>query len=190
MRWVAAIMLVSFASPLVCGQHREHKRTERAEIASLEAEWRQAQLSDDVPMMDRLLSDEFLGITAAGHVVTKVQQLGRMRTRQLAIDRLDLSDTKIKISGNLAVVTSLAQVDGTSDGRPLRGAFHYTRVYQRVPGDGWKITNFEATRVFSRRESYGTTASSPGTGGGGPSADDPSSHPASPEESGSRLPLS
>ncbi len=131
----------------VCAQRHERKRTERAEILKLEEAWREAQVTDDIGAMDKLLSDEFLGVTAAGQVVTKLQQLDRMRTRRIDIKRIDLSEAKVKISGNLAVVTSLAQLDGTSDGASLRGAYRYTRVYQRVPGAGWRITSFEATRV-------------------------------------------
>jgi ketosteroid isomerase-like protein len=71
-----------------------------------------------------------------------------MRTRNFSIKSLDVSDIKIKlISQHAAIVTSLAEVDGTNDGRPLHGSFRYTRVYQRIPNDGWKITSFEATHV-------------------------------------------
>lgn len=128
-------------------EHRERKRMERQEILTLEQRWRQAQLAGDIAVMDKLLSEEFVGVTATGQVVTKLQQLNRMRTHTLDLTRLELSDTKIKISGHLAVVTSLANLDGWSNGLPLRGAFRYTRVYQHQTGDGWKITNFEATRV-------------------------------------------
>ena len=128
-------------------EHHERKRTERREILLLEQRWRQAQLAGDISTMDKLLSDEFVGVTASGQVVTKLQQLDRMRKHTLDLTKLELSDTKIKISGHLAVVTSLADLDGKADGLPLRGAFRYTRVYQHETGDGWKITNFEATRV-------------------------------------------
>ena len=141
-RCVLTLIVCGLAVP-AHGEHRERKRTERAEIINLEGRWRQAELAEDVTTMDKLLSDEFVGVTASGQVVTKIQQLDRMRTRSLDIKKMELSDTKIKISGNLAVVTSMADLDGTADGSPLQGAFRYTRVYQRVPGDGWKITNFE-----------------------------------------------
>ena len=154
MRWSRNALFACLASlllgamvPCARAEHRERKRTERVEILELEQRWRQAQLADDTVSMDKLLSDEFLGITASGQVVTKLQQLDRMRTRALDVHKLDLSDTKIKINGPIAVVTSLAQIEGTAEGQPLHGAFRYTRVYQRLPGGGWKITNFEATRV-------------------------------------------
>ncbi len=147
-RFLSGISLLVVLLPLMAfAQHRERKRAERAEIGRLEQEWRQAQVTGDIPEMDRLLAEDFLGITAAGRVVTKAQQLDRMRTRQIDLHRLDMSDTKMKISGNLAVVTSLAALDGIMDGHPIKGWFRYTRVYQRSPAAGWRITNFEATRV-------------------------------------------
>lgn len=139
------VALVSL--PVYAGPHRG-SRTMREQIESLETQWKKAVLSNDLDAMDHLLSDDYLGIGANGQVVTKPQQLDRMRTHNFAITSLDVSDVKIKlISQHAAIVTSLAQVQGTNDGRPLHGSFRYTRVYQRIPNDGWKITNFEATRV-------------------------------------------
>jgi len=137
-------------TPLYAGPHRG-SRTMRDQIEALETQWKKAVLANDTETMDHLLSEDYLGITSNGQVVTKPQQLDRMRTRNFSINTLEISDVKIKlISQHAAIVTSLAQVDGTNDGRPLHGSFRYTRVYQRVPNDGWKITSFEATRVPNR----------------------------------------
>ncbi len=192
LRWAFALLL----GLLVCGpaaaERHERKRLERAEISTLEAQWRRAQLAEDITTMDKLLADEFLGVTASGQVVTKAQQLDRMRTRKLDLTRLDVLDTKIKISGNLAVVTSLAQLDGQADGAPFRGSFRYTRVYQRVGRGAWKITNFEATRVNLPVE--GPLSPPPFRAPGGahatPSAAAPSSSPTSRAVSSSQPPPS
>ncbi len=180
--WFGLAVLALAVLPSQAERH-EPKGKQRAEIVTLEQRWRQAQLADDVLAMDKLLSDEFLGITLSGQVVTKTQQLDRMRARSLQIKQLELSDTKIKISGNLAVVTSLANLDGTADGAPLRGAFRYTRVYQHVPGDGWRITNFEITRV-------GRLQGTPLADSGAHYGVAPSSHLTSLAKSVSRLPRS
>lgn len=135
------------AAPLYAGPHRG-SRTMRDQIEALETQWKKAILANDTDAMGQLLSDDYLGITASGQVVTKLQQLDRMRTRNFALTSLEVSDVKIKlISQHAAIVTSLARVDGTNEGHPMHGAFRYTRVYQRIPNDGWKITSFEATRV-------------------------------------------
>lgn len=149
----ALLLALAFAVvvvPMHAGPHRG-ARTMREQIVALEAQWKQAVLSNDTAAMDHLLSDDYLGITASGQVVTKSQQLNRMRTHNFTITSLDVSDVKIKlISQHAAIVTSLAQVEGSNEGRPLHGSFRYTRVYQRIPNDGWKITSFEATHVPRR----------------------------------------
>jgi ketosteroid isomerase-like protein len=70
-----------------------------------------------------------------------------MRNRSLVLTTIELTDVKVKLIGTTAIVTSLADVDGTNDGEPMHGTYRYTRVYSRLPSGAWKITNFEATRV-------------------------------------------
>lgn len=142
----AALLVVALPQAFAQkGVRREHKRTERAQIVALEHEWQKAVLADDVPAMDKLLSDDYLGITGSGEVLTKTQQLDRMRDGKFTITKLDTSELKIKLIGNIAIVTSLAEVEGNTGDEPLHGAFRYTRVYQRMPGGIWKVTNFEVT---------------------------------------------
>ena len=143
---IAAAVVTS--RPCIAQQaaHKEHKRLERSQIEALEKQWQQAVLTDDITAMDKLLSDDYLGIEANGEVVTKTQQLDHMRSRQFVIDKLQTSDIKIKLLGpTVAVVTSLAQVTGVVDGEHLQGAFRYTRIYRRGPSGSWKVTNFEVT---------------------------------------------
>jgi ketosteroid isomerase-like protein len=71
-----------------------------------------------------------------------------MRNREMVVTTIVLSDVKVKLIGTTAaIVTSLADVDGTSEGASMHGKYRYTRVYSRLPTGTWKITNFEATRV-------------------------------------------
>jgi ketosteroid isomerase-like protein len=126
---------------------REPKHAEREQIEALEEQFRKAQLDGDVATMDKLLSEDYLGINANGELVTKTQQLDHMRNRTLMLTQLDTSDVKIKINGSTAIVTSLVQVEGTLDATALRGRYRYTRIYQRLANGAWKVTNFETTRI-------------------------------------------
>jgi ketosteroid isomerase-like protein len=149
---VTAALLVA-AVPLASAQdrqRREHKHVERAQIIALEHEWQKAALADDIPAMDKLLSDDYLGINAGGEVLTKTQQLDHMRDGKFMLTKLDVSETKIKLVGNIAIVTCLAEVEGTSDDEPLHGAYRYTRIYQRLAGGIWRVTNFEVTPANHR----------------------------------------
>ena len=152
MSFLALIALLAVLPlPSLMAQPR-HKREAREQILALEQQWKRAQVSGDVSAMDKLLSDDYLGITSGGDVLTKAQQLDRMRTRALSLTSLEISDIKIKLVGQIAIVNSLARTAGTSDSVRLDGSFRYTRVYQHLPSGAWKITNFEITRIRGGRE--------------------------------------
>ncbi len=127
--------------------HKEHKRDYKREIETAEDQWRTAQLAGDVPTMDKLLAEDYFGISVSGQLNNKMQQLERLKDRSLVISRLDVSDVKIKLVGRVGIVTSLAEIEGTNNGETLSGKYRYTRVYRRYPDGSWKITNFEVTRV-------------------------------------------
>src|ERR1035437_5773513 len=145
---LAILAVMPFSLPAQAnGPHPRRKDEWKHQVEKLEDVWRTAQLNGDVDAMDKLLSDDYVGITMAGQLVTKTQQLDRMRNRSMVLTKIELTDVKVKMIGTIAIVTSLAEVDGTNDGEPMHGTFRYTRVYSRLPSGVWKITNFEATRV-------------------------------------------
>ena len=146
-RWLVLLALLVSLQANAFAVRRPRQKLAVSEIRQLEDQWRSAQLAGDVQAMDRLLSDDFLGITAGGQVVTKLQQLDRTRTQQFVVKQLDVQDTKIKLIGSIAIVTSLATVEGMSEGKTMHGNFRYTRVYQRLANGAWKITSFEATHA-------------------------------------------
>jgi ketosteroid isomerase-like protein len=143
------LLAPAFAPTLAAQPNRRHhpNKHTRQDIEDLEQQWKNATLKSDVAAMDRLLAEDYVGITWTGQVNTKDMQLDRIRTRVVAVRQMELNDIKIKIVGPVAIVTSRAEVEATSDGTEIVGAFRYTRVYQRTPSGSWQITNFEATRI-------------------------------------------
>jgi ketosteroid isomerase-like protein len=144
---LGVVLLAASFAPCLAITGRAVKKDAKRQIEDMEVQWRDAQLTGNVPEMDKLLSEDYFGISMTGQVNTKAQQLDRMRKRTLMLSRIDLSDLKVKLIGSTAIVTSRAVVEGVSDGLPMRGSFRYTRVYQRTAAGQWKITNFEATRI-------------------------------------------
>jgi ketosteroid isomerase-like protein len=152
LRTAALLLLAAFCFQLPASadnlpQHKEHKRDYRREIQALEEQWRLAQVDGDVPAMEKLLAPDFLGISMTGQVTDRDQQLDRMRNRHLVLTKIVISDQKIKLVGAVAIVTSLAQIEGTNEGAPVNGMYRYTRIYRRYPDGTWKVTNFEVTRT-------------------------------------------
>src|ERR1700750_1088665 len=61
--------------------HKEHKRDYKREIELVEQQWRTAQLAGDVATMDKLLAEDYLGISNNGQINNKTQQLERLQKR-------------------------------------------------------------------------------------------------------------
>jgi ketosteroid isomerase-like protein len=171
---MAVVLLTCFIALVGAQQARaanhghEKKHDVKKLVEALEEQWRKAQLAGDVATMDKMLSEDFIGISMSGQVNTKAQQLERVRSRKLVVTKVELSDMKVKLVGSVAIVTSQADVEGTNEGVSVKGKYRYTRVYQRRPSGEWKITSFEATRIQpprSQSEKEKTSGSTPPASG-------------------------
>ena len=125
---------------------RREKSEIHKQIEALEQQWRNALVTNNVGQMDHLLADDYIGITSNGTVETKTQALDQRRAGTVRITRLDLTDTHVRVYGDTAVVTSLADLEGTNGASNISGEYRYTRVYARRLGQ-WKIVSFEASRI-------------------------------------------
>ena len=125
------------------------KRESRAvhkQIETLEMEWRQAQVDNNIEVISNLLADDYVGITANGTVETKSQTIAQRKAGTIRITSLDLDDLKVRLYGDTAVVTSRADLQGVNGQSDISGKYRYTRVYNRRLGQ-WKIVSFEASRI-------------------------------------------
>ena len=144
---VGLVLLVCSVLCATPAQAWQAKKDVKRQIEQLEMEWRTAQLSGDITTMDHMLADDYVGITLTGQVTTKAQQLARFRSHTVVVTRLDVEEMKVKLIGQVAIVTVKARVEGTGSANRLDGDYHYTRIYHQLATGAWKITNFEATRI-------------------------------------------
>lgn len=146
----SALLLISWAAPAIAhpaGMPRAQKHESRHEIDQLEDQWRDAVLQGDTAVMNSLLADDYMAITASGTLQTRDEALANLRSGRWHITSLDLSDRKVRFYGRTALVTSIAEVEGTTPDGAVSGSYRYTRVYVRDPRGAWKIVSFEASRI-------------------------------------------
>jgi ketosteroid isomerase-like protein len=125
---------------------KKEVRAVHKQIETLENQWRQAQIDNDINVITNLLADDYVGITANGTVETKSQAIAQHKAGTIRITALDLDDLKVRLYGDTAVVTSKADIQGVNGQSDISGKYRYTRVYNRRLGQ-WKIVSFEASRV-------------------------------------------
>ena len=123
------------------------KHESRHEIDQLEDKWRQAILRSDTAAMQNLLADDYLAITSSGTLQTKDQTLDNLRAGRVHFTTLDITDRKVRFYGATALVTSVADVQGTTADGEVSGSYRYTRVYVRDPQGAWKVVSFEVSRI-------------------------------------------
>lgn len=154
LRWLAPLLLLALCAPsLHAGLGKALKHERHHEIDQLEQAWCTAVLHGDADALGNLLAADYISITAKGMLQTRAQAIENLRTRQTQIVSLVLSDRKIRFYGFTAVVTSLAQVQGTKDNEDISGSFRYTHVYVRNPAGLWKLVSAEASRIPAERAS-------------------------------------
>ena len=126
---------------------RSQRHESRGEIFHLEDMWRNAMLNSNAVAMSSLLADDYMGITSSGTLQSRDSVLDNLRSGRIHLTALDLYDRKVRFYGATAVVTSLAQVQGTTSLGDVSGSYRYTRIYARNSKGEWKIVSFEASRI-------------------------------------------
>ena len=145
----ALVLLAFFAGPVALsqGHPKPQKHESRREIDQLEDNWRAAILKGNITVMQGLLADDYMAITANGTLQTKEQALESLRTGRVHFTTLDISDRKVRFYGTTALVTSLADVQGATGEGDVSGSYRYTRVYVRDAAGAWKIVSFEVSKI-------------------------------------------
>jgi ketosteroid isomerase-like protein len=144
---VGLVILAVFAVAPMWAMPHSDRHEVRHQIENLEKAWCNAVLHANVTAMDGLLADDYMAITPNGVLQSREQALANLRSGTVHISSIDLSDRKIRLYGKTALVTSRAEVAGTSPDGDLSGSYRYTRVYVMDAHGVWHIVSFEANKI-------------------------------------------
>ena len=113
-----------------------------AEDAVIRAEelLRQAQLHNDVRMLDELISPDLLFTGHLGQLATKGDDLAAHEARLLRLTEAEPVERHIQLHPEFAVVSVLMHLVGTYDGAPIDQYMRCTRVWSKSPAGGLQIT--------------------------------------------------
>jgi hypothetical protein len=113
-----------------------------SQLTAVEHEWNEANIKGNRAIVRRIVADEFRGVGANGSVENKEQMLANLEPNP-EIASLKLSDLKISLAGNTAVLTGLNTAKG-KNGQTLTFRFTDTFLWR----DGrWQAISSQATQV-------------------------------------------
>lgn len=108
-------------------------------VAALDTEYQAAVKRNDADTMDRILADDFVLVTGSGKTYTKADLLNEARTVRAVYERQEDSEQKVRVWGDIAVVTAKLWVKGTEGGKSFEYSLWFSDTYLRTP-TGWRYT--------------------------------------------------
>jgi hypothetical protein len=115
-----------------------------AQIRALELAHNEAIARGDVAAVRRMTSDDFTLITQRGFLIDREHMLSGLARGEFRNEYRQISDLRIRLYGDSAVVTGLSLHTVQENGKESTDAYRYTRVYVRRSGQwlavAWQVT--------------------------------------------------
>ena len=116
------------------------------QLKKLETDRATAAVKGDVETLEKQTADDYTFINLYGQMSDKSQMISNFKTGKTKLTANDVSDMKVRVYGNTAVVTGKADVAGVMAGKDTKGQIMFTRVYVKKGGQ-WQSVAFQQTRV-------------------------------------------
>ena len=115
-------------------------------LQALEREWASAVVRRDTNAINRIQADDYEFTDPGGQVWTKARALDFIRAGRLQIDSFEMSDFRIRVHADTAVVNFRVQWFGKADDTDVSGPQRMTDVFVRR-NDGWRCIASHTTRI-------------------------------------------
>jgi hypothetical protein len=150
-RFVIVMLLVlALAVPASMLAQQSSKAAKEKEVRAVFDEMQKGVLKGGVEAaatLDKYSADDFMLIQGNGAVLTKAETSDGYRSGKSGYQKMDLSDVKVRIYGNTAVVTGIVTYIGELAGLKNTGIpARFTRVFVKWNG-AWKQVLNQNTRI-------------------------------------------
>jgi ketosteroid isomerase-like protein len=117
------------------------------QIKKMEKDRAVAVVKGDVAVLEGLTSDDYVLINANGQLSDKAQTMSNIKSGNIKLTANEVSDMKVRVYGDTAVVTGKSNAKGTIGGREVKGPMMFTRVYVKKNGK-WQSVAFQQTPIL------------------------------------------
>lgn len=117
------------------------------QIKDHENQLKQAMLRSDIETLDRLLSQDLIFTNHLGQCITKQDDLSAHESGLFKINEIVLSDQRIFIFSDSAVVVVHARIMGGIPDKPSDNNFCFTRVWKKYENNNWQVIVGHSTIV-------------------------------------------
>jgi ketosteroid isomerase-like protein len=150
-RTLAAVSLAAMVVSLALGQtsYKQEKAQNDGKgnlvdtFTKIENEWWEADKKKDTKTLGRILADDWFYLGPEG-TKTKSQELAEAEKRDENIESVTLTDMKVRVYGDVAIVTMREHENSTKKSTDSSGDYLYTDVFVKRQGR-WQAVNSQGT---------------------------------------------
>lgn len=150
MKHTTAILLLAMtAIPLVQSQTNgptHGNEAAKQALINLENKWVDALVKSDAATLDSVFADTYVDTDEHSHRSDKQGVLAVVKSGQLKMESIKLSDMQVHVYGDAAVVTGKAAQTGSFDKQPLTPAITFTDTFIKQNGK-WKAVASQRSAV-------------------------------------------
>ncbi|MDH3619891.1 MAG: DUF2007 domain-containing protein [Gammaproteobacteria bacterium] len=107
-----------------------------------------ATIDEDIETLARYLSDDLTYSHNTGWIETKAEYLATVESKTLDYVSAVPRDVEVRIYGDIAVLTGLADMTGLIRGEPVELTIRFLEVSRRA-GDSWQLTAWQSVKYDS-----------------------------------------
>ena len=115
-------------------------------VRAVEMSRRQALLAADTAALSRMLAPDFVEISRLGTVRTRADNIRDIASGALHLTSVAYDSLTVRVYGDVAILTGIADNTGTMRGFPFSGKVRYTRVFVRRDGR-WQAVLMQQTMM-------------------------------------------
>lgn len=132
----ALIVVLGFCIPNVVGLDNQNPDASR--VLALEKEWNEVYKRSDVRRMDELLADDYIITIEDGSTFSKPGYIAHNGNATVRVEVSEMSELKVRMHGNTAVVTGAYYEKGIEAGQPYEYHDRLTDVWMKTQSR-WKL---------------------------------------------------
>jgi ketosteroid isomerase-like protein len=137
-----APQLSKFVIFLLCGllapASAQQRLTDGNRVVALEKQWTEAYKQRDVGILSSLLAEDFVITVEDGSTFGKLGYISHSADTSVQVELAELSDLRVRVHGNVAVVTGAYHEIGKSKGKPYEYRDRLTDVWVKSQA-GWQV---------------------------------------------------
>lgn len=131
---VILCLFMGFLIPLAAQDKADTATT----IRKLEEKWTESYKKRQIDILSSLLAEDFVITVEDGNVYSKSGYISHTADTSVHVDIAEMSDLKVRMHGNTAVVTGAYYEKGKSNGKPYEYRDRLTDVWMKV-GNKWQV---------------------------------------------------